>query len=135
MARTYLYLSIDTPTDDKLIGRSVLERYLWVCLLCLAKRAQTDTGDPTIRGHNASILAARFNLGSAKQVQAGLDYFAAAKPAPMIDINTEGSIIIKKFIDWQGEYDPAVDRERARDRQRKSREKKNAKSHTSHGDN
>jgi hypothetical protein len=104
MPRTYLYLGIDTPTDEKLLGRSVVERYLWVCLLCLAKRAQYESGNPTIRGQTARILAGRFNLGTAKQVQKGLDYFSTTKPYPMLTIDEDGAIQIRRFIDWQGEF-------------------------------
>jgi hypothetical protein len=121
MARTYLYLGMDTPTDEKLLARPVVERHLWTCLLCLAKHAQVESGDPTIRGQDAKILAGRFNLGPTKGVQAGIDYFKTAKPRPLIEVDDDGAIHIVNFIEWQGEYDAAAERQAAKERQRRSR--------------
>lgn len=117
-AMMWLRLDVEMPTDDKLFGLPVPTRYLWVCLLALAKKLHWNDGDPTIRGHNAQTLAARFNLGKPKGVQDGLDALADAL---CINVTGAGAIIILNFAKHQGEHDPIAKRKQWADQKKKQR--------------
>src|SRR5438132_6081486 len=94
-------VDVDTPIDEKLFGRPLLERYLWMCLICLAKKNSIQAGDPTIYNLDATALSALFNLGSPKGVEAGLRYFENCKPRPMITRNSDGAIELINFTKRQ----------------------------------
>lgn len=133
MPSHWLKLGADTATDEKLFGLDVVTRHLWTCLLCAAKKAQLDTGDPTVRGHTAATLAARYNLGRQKDVQEALDLLAsppAAPTKPLIRIDKDGSIFVPNFIKWQGVFDPVAARLEWANRQKKHRGKTKPESHT-----
>lgn len=120
-AMMWLRLDVEMPTDEKLFGLPVATRYLWVCLLALAKKLHWNDGDPTIRGHNAQTLAARFNLGKPKGVQEGLDALAGAL---CISVTEAGAIQVLNFHKHQGEHNPVEKRKQWADQKKKQRKPK-----------
>jgi hypothetical protein len=87
----WVQVSVEMPTDDKLFERPVFERYLWLCLLTLAKKANENG---LIHHHTTQGLANKFNLGSAAKVALALDYFQKVR---MIELRTDGDIFLIHF--------------------------------------
>jgi hypothetical protein len=130
----WVQVDIDMPTDDKLLGKPVAWRYLWMCLLCLAKKSWFEHGDPTILNHTAETLAGKYNIHPAKDVQAALDYFEVCKPNPIIKVRRDGAIILLNFLKRQGGHDPDVQREKWRNEKRKQRGHSTGQSQETSGD-
>src|SRR5712691_11282632 len=116
----WVQVDVETPTDAKLFSRPLVERHLWTCLLCLAKK---EFPDGIIVNYDAASISRRFNLGPAAGVQHGLEYFADAKPRPMVALHIDGRIELLNFVMRQGVYDVEVAREQGRLRQQRYRER------------
>lgn len=92
MARElWVQVSVEMPTDSKLYARSLLDRHLWTCLLCLAKKQGTNG---LIIGYTPMLLEKHFNIGSLSKVVMALNYFVAAG---MIEMRENGDIFLIHF--------------------------------------
>jgi hypothetical protein len=96
-------VDVDMPTDGKLFGQPVSTRFLWLCLICLAKK-QDAHGE--IAGFDCSLLASAYNL-SRKAVADALTHYQASN---MVELDVDGTIRLLNFDKRQGSDDTTLNR-------------------------
>lgn len=111
-------VDVDLFLDDKLLVRQVWERYLWVCLILLARK----TGyDGVLKNYTATALSSLFGLGvGGPKVAETLRHFAAQG---MLQLHHDGRIELVNFDRYQpGREDPAKVRARVQKYRDKNRD-------------
>lgn len=109
-------IDVGTPQHPKLFGRSLVTRFLWLCLICRAKERHGDDG--VIRGLDAACLAGLYNLGPVEGVQEALNYFQSIG---WIQVEGNGDIALISFAKHNKLYGVDIDRDKWRDKKRKQR--------------
>jgi hypothetical protein len=122
----WLKLAVEVADDPKLLALPEAERWLWICLLCLAKRRESAT----LTGYTAKMLVQVFALTiKVPRAQAALEHF---ERQGMVRLYPDGTIEIAKWEERQAiaKDSPEAVRERqqawrARERAKKEEAQRN----------
>jgi hypothetical protein len=96
-------VDVDMPVDEKLFGQPIATRWLWLCLISLAKK-QDHAG--AVQGYDCALLASRYNVPR-KCVAKALTHYQAVR---MVELDPDGTIRLLNFNKRQGPEDTSAER-------------------------